>query len=377
MSAADSQPLRLYGAKISMFTGKVRSYLIKQNIPFIEISPTDTHYQKVIVPQIGRRIVPVVELADGQILQDSSDIIDALDATTLSKRKAYPKDPLKRLLSLILEFYGDEGLMRPAMHYRWNFSEQTHTFITHGFGGSTGPEATAEQRAQVKASIDKFSGFLPMLGITPESKDAIEHNYKKALTVFDTHFVRHPYILGAYPTLGDYGLMCSLYAHLGRDPVPAGLMKNHAPNLYRWTERMNVSHDDISDMPYYQANDDIPETLKAVFQFIAESFLPEVKAAVSLLNALPPQQSGERASLHPKFYVLGQMTFEQEGVPVSCAVRPMLFYMLARVQKAYHSLSDQDRASADEYLSTTGLMPLVSLKMNKTVTRHNFQEVWA
>jgi len=47
----------LYGVKISMFTGKIRSYLIKQASPFEEVAPVSEHFSKVVLPQLGRRII--------------------------------------------------------------------------------------------------------------------------------------------------------------------------------------------------------------------------------------------------------------------------------------------------------------------------------
>jgi len=71
-----TDPLTLYGVKISMFTGKVRSYLIKQGIAFEEVAPVNAHFQSVVLPQLGRRIIPVIETSDGTLIQDTSDIID-------------------------------------------------------------------------------------------------------------------------------------------------------------------------------------------------------------------------------------------------------------------------------------------------------------
>ena len=130
-----TSPLTLYGVKISMFTGKVRSYFIKQRIAFTEVAPVSTHFAQVVLPQIGRRIIPVIETADGTLVQDTTDIIDYCEVQVLARLSAYPADPVRRLLALILELFGDEGLLRPAMHYRWNFPEQTDGFISHGFGG--------------------------------------------------------------------------------------------------------------------------------------------------------------------------------------------------------------------------------------------------
>ena len=65
----------LYGMKISMFTGKTRSYFIKQGIPFNEIAPVTEHFQSVILPQIGRRIIPVIETSDKTLIQDTTDTV--------------------------------------------------------------------------------------------------------------------------------------------------------------------------------------------------------------------------------------------------------------------------------------------------------------
>ena len=141
-----SAPLTLYGVKISMFTGKLRSYLIKQNIAFTEVAPVSEHFSNAVLPQLGRRIIPVIEMQDGTLVQDTTDIIDFLEAKGLARISAYPEDPVRRLYALILELFGDEGLLQPAMHYRWNFPAQTDTFIEHGFGGWQGPDAPIEAK---------------------------------------------------------------------------------------------------------------------------------------------------------------------------------------------------------------------------------------
>ena len=60
------------------------------------------------------------------------------------------------------------------------------------------------------------------------------------LDALDVHFQHYPYLLGGLPSIADFGSMAPLFAHLGRDPVPSSLMKNRAPNVHRWTERMNL-----------------------------------------------------------------------------------------------------------------------------------------
>ncbi len=371
-----SNPITLYGVKISMFTGKVRSYLIKQGIAFTEVAPVNKHFAKAVFPQIGRRIIPVIEMPDGSIVQDTTDIIDYLEGEGLAVMSAYPQDPLKKLLALILELFGDEGLLRPAMHYRWNFSDQTDGFISHGFGGWQGPDAKAAAKAQTQKTMTIFKGFLPALGVMPETTAEIERSYGELLDILEAHFSRAPYLLGAQPSLGDYGMMCSLYAHLGRDPVPSGIMKNRAPSLYRWTERMNAPHDDYSDMPYYKASDDLPATLAPLFKYIADYFLPELQMNVDILNALPGGAAGSPASINPKMAVLGFGGFDHGGVPIQCAVRPIRFYMLQRVTDCFAGMSQEQQGKAKKYLTPTGLTPLLTLTAKHRIGRQGHTEVW-
>ena len=372
-----TKPITLYGVKISMFTGKTRSHLIKQGIAFEEVAPVNAHFQKVIIPQIGRRIIPVIEMEDGSLVQDTTDIIDYLEGAGLAKESVYPDAPLEKILALILELFGDEGLIRPAMHYRWNFPEQTDGFITHGFGGWQGPDASDETKAQSLKTMKKFAGFLPALGINEASAPEIERGFDELMDVLDAHFARTPYFFGAAPNIGDYGMMCSLYAHLGRDPVPASRMKERAPNLYRWTERMNVPHADYSDMPYYKPSQALPETLAPLFAYIAKYFLPELEMNVETLNALPKGEAGTAATINPQMAVLGFGSFKHGDAEISCAVRPVRFYMLQRVTDAFEALDEGAQKQVTDYLTPLGLAPLLTLKAAHRITRENYTEVWA
>ncbi|MSZ81189.1 MAG: glutathione S-transferase, partial [Actinobacteria bacterium] len=84
-------PHILYGGPVSLYTGKVRSYLRKNNINFVEVHPNSERYLKHVVPTVGRWIMPCLETPDGRIIQDGADIIDYFDAEIqLSK---YPTRP--------------------------------------------------------------------------------------------------------------------------------------------------------------------------------------------------------------------------------------------------------------------------------------------
>ena len=60
----------LYGAQISNYTAKVRSYLIFKKLLFQEVVATNYIYDKILVPVVGFRMMPVICMPDGLLLQD-------------------------------------------------------------------------------------------------------------------------------------------------------------------------------------------------------------------------------------------------------------------------------------------------------------------
>lgn len=86
----------LYGAGISLFSGKARSYLRWKQVDFSEVS-TNTDIMKTrLLPVIGWPVIPVVETQDNKFIQDTADIIDHIEADQ-SGVSVYPEGPFKGL----------------------------------------------------------------------------------------------------------------------------------------------------------------------------------------------------------------------------------------------------------------------------------------
>ncbi len=102
------------------------------------------------------------------------------------------------------------------------------------------------------------------------------------------HLTEYPYLLGWKPSIGDFGLIAPLYAHLGRDPAPLRLMQQRALRVARWVERMNRADQDAPEFfnpgDDYLPDDSIPETLVAVLRVLAEDLVPETHAAAAVIN---------------------------------------------------------------------------------------------
>ena len=106
---------QMIGAPVSLYSGKLRSYLRRKCIPFEEILSTRQVYREVIVPRTGVRYIPILITCDDRALQDTTEIIDFLEQRH-PNLGVYPPTPAQRLSALLLEVYGDEWLVIPAMH---------------------------------------------------------------------------------------------------------------------------------------------------------------------------------------------------------------------------------------------------------------------
>ncbi|WP_101759900.1 glutathione S-transferase family protein [Oceanicoccus sp. KOV_DT_Chl] len=264
--------LTLWGSPHSLYTGKVRSYLIKKGLTFRELLPANPYFQNEIVTAVRLMVVPVVETADGEILQDSTAIIDQLEHR-YPDNPMIPATPIQRIVAHLLDGFGSQGMLPAAMHYRWSYRTEQEHFLRAEFGRTIHHGSNREQRLAAGASMmDYFNGFLPTLGVNNDTISAVEAAHEDLLDALDTHFQHHPYLLGGHPCIADFGFMAPLYAHLARDPVPSALMKQRAPNVYRWTERMNqglmIDAEFFDHPPEFLADDVIPETLEPILKLL-------------------------------------------------------------------------------------------------------------
>lgn len=378
---------RLYGTPGSLYTGKARSYLTKQHIPFENRAAGEAVFREKIVPKVGRWIIPVLEGDDGLLVQDGSDIIAHFEEKGGVKYPAYPATPLHSLIAQIFELFGGEGLLRPAMHYRWNFDDTNKSFLAKDFPAALAPTgATEEMQAGIfEMASGRMRKAMASLGVAPETIPAIEESYAEFLELFDAHLAASPYLLGGRPSLGDWGLIAPLYAHLARDPYPAQLMKDKAFRVWRWVERMNAPDQDAGEYGEVPENlfeaDAVPETLKALLRFIATDYVPEVEAYVVYANKWlsenPDIQAGTNGLERPQDRALGATEFSWRGCRVKVMVMPYRLYLLQKIQDVADKATPDARAAMEQLLSETNLSALLECRVTRRVVRKNHLEVWA
>lgn len=366
---------KLFGMPGSLYTARARSYLIKQHIDFEEAIPADPAWPA-ITQAIGRWIIPVLVEPDGTIVQDGIAIIDHMEARG-PRLSAYPETPHHLAIAHLFELYGAEGLLRPAMHYRWNFDAENLAFLQRDFVAGLMPDARGEAEAAVfGAASGRMRKAAASFGISAETIPTIEASYVEFLGLLDAHLADWPYLLGGRPTLGDYGLIGPLYAHLARDPVPAQLMKTRFFNVWRWTERMNAAQALLGGHAARGEalieGDGVPDTLKALMRFVAEDFLPELTAHIAYANewlaARPDLEPGTNGLDRPGARGIGMASFDWRGHRITTAVMPYRFWVLERLQ----AVGDGARDLFEE----AGLGDLLTLGTVRPVERRDNLEVW-
>ena len=373
----------MYGSPVSLFTGKLRSYMRKKGIPYRERLTSHPDFATKIFPVVGRMVIPVLEAANGDILQDTCEIMDALERRHEGV-SIYPITPQQRLVAHIIELFGTEGLIKPAMHYRWNFDAENDHFISLEFGRFMNPQAEdAEAKDLAKLPKSMMSGLVKVLGVTEATIPTVEAGYEALLAALDAHFLKYPYLFGGRPTVADFSLYAPLYAHLARDPAPAMLMKQKANRVWRWVERMTVPDCDMPEFPDMAedllANDEIPETLMAVLKVIAEDYLPEYEGLVNFMNGyLVENKVDEGAPLLPDTSKrsLGFFNCKLRGQEFSLVARNYSLWLAQRIHTVYDNLSETDKSTANALLKTTGLTALCKKRCNRMIVRQQFKETW-
>jgi len=166
--------ITLYGSSLSLFTGRARSYLIKSGLAYRETLPVSERYTERVLPKMGgRRSVPVIETEGGEVIRDGAAIIDHYEE--INGHCFSPTTAKQKVLSLLFDVIGTEGLLRPAMHYRWNFPEENLDFLAFHFECFIPPHMDKKQMAQKQMNRMRNAG--ENFGAVPATFELVESLY--------------------------------------------------------------------------------------------------------------------------------------------------------------------------------------------------------
>lgn len=274
---------RLYGVEMSPYSVKVRSYLRYKGIPHEWIVRSMDR-----MAEFGRHaklpIIPCLACPDGTGLQDSTPIMETLEAR-------YPEppvrlaDPVLDFLSVLLEEYADEWLNKPMFHYRWFYEPNADSAalrIAQEIVPAGSPAGTAEQMAEgLKARM------VPRLSFVGSGRDqvanagVIERSFERVARILDGLLAHRAYLFGGRPAMADFSLY-GQFKELLSDPTSGQWLKANAPHLVAFVQRMEDPKPLADILP---AADTVPGLLRLLREDVAACFLPWADANARAIAA--------------------------------------------------------------------------------------------
>jgi glutathione S-transferase len=224
---------------MSPYSVKVRSYFRYKRIPhrwIVRNADTEAEYQKhAKIP-----LVPLVVTPDGVALQDSTPIIEHVEALHPDP-SIHPGDTVAAFVSALLEEFGDEWGNKWMFHYRWARDvDQLSSAgrLARAMSGSTDEEQHAAAVAAVRARMVDRVWFV---GSNEQNAPQIESSFREALRLLDAHLADRPYLFGGRPAFADFALWGQIY-EAWTDPTAGALIEGYAHDVLAWVQRMLWPH---------------------------------------------------------------------------------------------------------------------------------------
>jgi glutathione S-transferase len=230
-----SERYRIFGSEMSPYSVKIRSWFRYKGIPhewLLRTPDTRPEYEK----HARLPLIPLVITPDGQGLQDSTPIIERLEAL-FPEPPIHPDEPVSRFVSELLEEFGDEWGNKWMFHCRWARPVDQESAAGR-IARSMAPAASETELAAVREQVrTRMVGRVSFVGSNAVTAPFIEASLAEALEQLNTHLQSRPYLFGGRPAFADFGLAPQLY-EAWTDPTVGALIEGRAPRLLDWIHRM-------------------------------------------------------------------------------------------------------------------------------------------
>jgi glutathione S-transferase len=354
-----NRPFRFFASERSYFSGKVRPALRAKRLSFEEVLPTPDAMRE-IKRRTGLHFLPIVVTPEDDTWQDTSDILDALEARVPAPA-LIPETPVQRVVAYLIELYADEFLILPAMYYRWGTPEGVAEAVDAFIAAS----GDAERARRFASSM---GGSLQMLGVTEQTTPVIEAHLFDLFDRLEALFAEQPFLLGEQMSLADCALLGPLYAHLYLDLVPGPLLRRRAPRTAHWIERMN--HPQPDTFRGFRDADSLHPALVEILSLVGSDAVPVVLATVCDFEKWAATQ--RPLPMEPPRAVGGHET-SLRGVSMPRYTSAYTLWMVQRPLAAYHALDATERDKVDRILKATGCEGLLSYRPRYRLDKDNYR----
>lgn len=231
---ANQGTYRIFGAELSPYSVKTRSYYRYKGIPHEWIprsADSMAEYQK----YARLPIIPAVATPDDEGLQDSTPILEAMEAK-FPEPTTHPPTPALKFLSELLEEFGDEWGNKWMFHYRWK-DEADQRSAADRLVSTMMPNASEAERATMADQIrERMVGRVGVVGSNATTAPIIEASFANGLDLLEKHLSGRAYLFGGRPSFADFGLWGQVY-NAWTDPTCKKAI-DEKPAVRAWIDRM-------------------------------------------------------------------------------------------------------------------------------------------
>ena len=296
---------KIFGSEMSPYSVKVRSYFRYKQIPheWIARNPSNEEdYKK----YARLPIVPAVATPEGEGIQDSTPIMEAMDAK-FPTPSIHPDAGLM-FLSMLLEEFGDEWGNKLMFHYRW-WDEIDQRASAQTLARLFSPHGSKEDVANIaKMILARMSGRGHFVGSSAQTAPLIEGYFFELVDILQKHLANRKYLFGARPAFGDFGLAAQLY-ECSVDPTCGSILRARGSKVLDWCFRMNEPREDGP----FETWEQLSPTMKPLLDYVGRYFLPW---SVANAKALQAGEASFSVDLAGKAYVQGPQKYHAKSLQV-------------------------------------------------------------
>jgi hypothetical protein len=190
------------------------------------------------------------------------------------------------------------------------------------------------------------------------------------LARMEDHFAVHPYVLGSRMSLADCSLMGPFYAHLYLDAVPGRLLRERAPRVCHWIERMN--HPDPAEPGEWLKDSELPESLRELLGLIGRDAVPVL---LDTLRAFETWADARPAASSELPRAVGFHPTHLRGAAFQRYTSPYSLWMAQRTLDAFRALAPTERERVLAALAGTGCEALLAFAPRHRVGKRRFKLV--
>lgn len=321
--------MKVYGASVSYYTGKLEAYLRYKGIAYERGVPYERAAE--IKAAVGCIQHPMAQCEDGRWMSDSTPMLLHLESEH-SNRCILPDNPVVRFVAMLIEDYADEWLWRAAMHYRWSY-EHDSALLSRILADELTGHLRAPRFLRVRmVKKRQLTGFVLNDGVTAQTQEHVELGYRRILDLMSESLRLRPFLLGDSPSIADFGLMGPMLRHFGQDPTPAEIMRDTAPHVFEWLGRVWNAGSTPEGGGFLS---EVPGDLMPMLQEACETHLGQLEVNAAAYHA------GQ------KKFAMNIQGCAYSELPVS----RYRVYCLEMLREQFFDMSDADQASV------RGLLP--------------------